>query len=87
MDGYGAGQAPDGDLAECRQAVLDQATNGPPGMMVWLDAKKPGLAVQISDLPHVVAVCGTPVVIPAAVLRSEGAQPALLKALEGQRQP
>jgi hypothetical protein len=48
-------------------------------MMVWLDAAGGGLAVQVS-LPHVVASCEAPVVVPAATLRAEGAQAALLKA-------
>jgi hypothetical protein len=78
--GYGAGEPPSSDLEECRQALLDQATDGPPGMMVWLDAQGGGLAVQVG-LPHVVKACEDPVVVPVAVLRTEGAQPALLKAL------
>jgi hypothetical protein len=84
MAGYGARQAPSGDLDECKQALQGVATDGPPGMMVWLDAKGHGLAVEVVDLPRVVAACEEPVVIPAAVLRTEGAQPALLKALDGQ---
>jgi len=36
--GYAAGEPPSSDQEECRQAILDQATDGPPGMMVWLDA-------------------------------------------------
>jgi hypothetical protein len=79
MAGYGAGQAPSGDLNDCKQALLDEASAGPPGMMVWLDAKGGGLAVQVG-LTHVVAACEEPVVIPAPVLGTEGAQPVLLKA-------
>jgi hypothetical protein len=79
MAGYGAGQAPSSDLNDCKQAFRDGATDGPPGMMVWLDAKGGGLAVQIG-LAHAMAACEEPVVIPAAVLATEGAQPALLKA-------
>jgi hypothetical protein len=48
-------------------------------MMVWLDAKGGGLAVQLG-LPHVMTACEEPVIIPAAVLKTEGTQPALLKA-------
>jgi hypothetical protein len=79
LAGYRAGEAPSSDLDECRQAFLNTAGDGPPGMMVWLDAKAGGLAVQVS-LPHVEKACEEPVVIPATVLRAEGAQPALLKA-------
>lgn len=82
MAGYGAGDPPDSDLQECKDALVSQATDGPPGMMVWLDAKGGGLAVQVG-LPHVVQACEEPVTIPASVLKTEGAQPALLKAFDG----
>ena len=87
MDGYGAGQASGADLDACKQALKEAASDGPPAMMVWLDGKQHGLAVEISDLPHAVAVCETPVTIPATVLRAEGAQPALLTALDGRTRP
>jgi hypothetical protein len=79
MAGYGAGDTPGSDLDDCKQALLSEAADGPPGMMVWLDAKGGGLALQLG-LPHVMAACEEPVIIPAAVLKTEGAQPALLKA-------
>lgn len=79
MAGYRAGEAFSSDLDDCKQALRDEGTDGPPGMMVWLDAKGGGLAVQV-PLPHVVQACEDPVVIPAAVLKADGAQPALLKA-------
>jgi hypothetical protein len=79
MAGYGAGEAPSSDLEDCKQALLAEAADGPPGMMVWLDAKGGGLALQL-ELEHAMAACEEPVVIPAAVLKTEGAQPALLKA-------
>ena len=79
MAGYRAGEAPSADLDACKQAFLESASGGPPAMMVWLDAKGGGLAVQV-DLEHAQAACVEPVVISAAVLRTEGAQPALLKA-------
>jgi hypothetical protein len=81
MAGYRAGEAPSSDLEECKQALLGEATDGPPGMMVWLDAKAGGLAVQVG-LPHAEKACEEPVIIPATVLQTEGAQPALLKAFD-----
>jgi len=84
LAGYRTGDAPSSDLEECKQAILGAATNGPPGMMVWLDAKGGGLAVQVS-LAHVEKACEEPVVIPAAVLRKEGARPALLQAFDTQQ--
>jgi hypothetical protein len=79
MDGYRKGEKVDGDLQECKDAILQTASEGPPELMVWLDAKGRGLAVQI-PLAHVVAACEDEVVIPADVLKARGAQPTLLKA-------
>ena len=69
----------DEDRAACKEAVRETA--GPPGMMVWLDAKSGGIAVQY-DLVHAVQACALPVVIPVAALRANGADPALLEAIE-----
>jgi hypothetical protein len=66
------------DLASCKEAVQDTDT---PPMMVWLDAKLEGIAIQF-DLPHAVQACAVPVVIPAAVLRADGANAALLDAID-----
>jgi hypothetical protein len=66
------------DLASCKEAV--QETDNPP-MMVWLDAKSGGIAIQF-DLPHAVQACAAPVVIPVAVLRADGANVALLDAID-----
>jgi hypothetical protein len=41
------------DVANCKEAV--QGAADPPAMMVWLDAKSGGLAVQY-DLAHAVQV-------------------------------
>ena len=79
-----SGGTPRSDLQECEQALLDAATDGPPGMMVWLDAPGGGLAVQVS-LAHVEKACEAPVVIPAAALRTEGARAALLKAFDAKQ--
>ncbi len=65
------------DLANCKEAVQDA---GDPPMMVWLDAKADGLAVQF-DLPHAVQVCAVPVVIRSEVLRANGANGTLLEAI------
>jgi hypothetical protein len=66
------------DLASCKETV--QKTDNPP-MMVWLDAKSGGIAIQF-DLPHAVQACAAPVVIPVAVLRADGANVALLDAID-----
>jgi hypothetical protein len=72
--------------ADCRQVIADSGSSAPPAMMAWLDAKAGGLAVQF-DLPHAVQACALPVVIPLATLRAEGAQPALLDAVQQAKQP
>jgi hypothetical protein len=83
LAGYDPGDMAPEDRADCKDAVqVDPAE--PPAMMVWLDAKHVGLAVQF-DLAHVVQVCAAPVVIPLTTLRAEGAKPALLDALEAAR--
>ncbi len=80
---YLAGYHMDGsadDQAECKDAVKSASGGDAPAMMAWLDAKAGGLAVQF-DLVHAVEACAIPVVIPAAALRTEGVQPALLDSI------
>ncbi len=86
LAGYGAGKGPKID-PDCEQAIKEYVSKDtPPAMMAWLDAKSGGLAVQF-DLPHVVQACAVPVVIPRATLRAEGAQPALVDAIQKAAQP
>lgn len=66
------------DIAGCQEAVRDEAN---PPMIVWLDAKSDGLAVQF-DLIHAVQACAVPVVIPVAVLRADRANATLLDAID-----
>jgi len=84
MAGYTADGAAGDDLAECKAAVASQASDGPPAMMVWLDAQQGGLAARMS-LPHAQAPCQQTVIIPAKTLREDGASAALLKALAAAR--
>jgi hypothetical protein len=85
LAGYRAanGSAADSD---CRQVIADSGSNSPPAMMVWLDTKAGGLAVQF-DLPYSVQACAVRVVIPLTALRAEGAQSALLDAVQAAQQP
>jgi hypothetical protein len=78
MDGYTDGGASGDALAQCREAI--KGAGDPPPANVWLDATSAGLAVEI-ELPHALAACEDVVVIPAAFLRAQGAQPAMVKAL------
>jgi hypothetical protein len=82
LEGYRAASAD--SQAECRQALQDFAADSAPPAMVWLDAKTGGLAVQVG-LPHVMQACEAAVVVPVATLRAEGAQPALLDAIQAAR--
>ncbi len=65
------------EVATCKEAVRETAN---PPMMVWLDARSGGLAVQF-DLPHAVQACAEPVVIPVEVLRADGVNAGLLDAI------
>ncbi|HEY0184364.1 MAG TPA: hypothetical protein VGC09_16255 [Rhodopila sp.] len=49
--------------------------------MLWPDAKRGGLMVQPSRLPHAFAACGVPAVIGIDMLRRQGVQSALLDAI------
>ena len=71
----------DADEKACREAVTEAFDGKPPAMTVWLDAKEGGLALNF-DLAHAVQACADTVVIPAAVLRKEGAQAVLVDAIE-----
>jgi hypothetical protein len=79
--GYATAKAGDPD---CQQVIEDRS--GPPAMMAWLDARTGGLAIEF-DLEHVVQACEEPVVVPLATLRAEGAQPALVDAIQRAQQP
>jgi hypothetical protein len=82
--GYDSGSGAAEDRASCKEAVQNTGSDGPPAMMAWLDARLGGLAVQF-DLPHVVQACAVPIVIPVATLHADGAQPAMLDAIEAAR--
>jgi hypothetical protein len=62
---------------DCAPVLRDSALK----FMLWPDAARAGIAVQPTDLPHVVAACATDVVIPLATLRTLGADAALLGAI------
>ena len=55
------------------------------GFQLWIDARARGLGIAAAGLPHVVAVCGPALVVPAAALRAMGARPAILTALAAAR--
>lgn len=85
LAGYGAGRGPKID-PDCEQAIKDYVSkDAPRAMMAWLDAENGGLAVQF-DLPHVVQACAVPVVIPFTTLGAEGAQSALVDAVQKAQQ-
>jgi hypothetical protein len=66
---------PDADCASAlREAELQ--------FMLWPDAARDGVAMQPSGLPHAIAACGDDAVIPPATLRTLGAEPGLVAAIE-----
>jgi hypothetical protein len=66
---------PDADCASAlREADLQ--------FMLWPDAARDGVAMQPSGLPHAIAACGDDAVIPLATLRTLGAEPGLVSAIE-----
>lgn len=75
-----AGSKDDADR-QCREAVSETFDGKPPAMMVWLDARQDGLALQF-DLAHVVQACADTVVLPTDVLRKEGAARVLTDAID-----
>jgi hypothetical protein len=68
---------------ECREAVANGRNGKPPRMLVWLKDTQ-GLAIQF-NLEHAMQACADEVVVPIAVLKTEGASADLVRALEAAR--
>jgi hypothetical protein len=64
--------------ADCASALRE----GELQFMLWPDAARAGVAMRPSGLAHAIAACGDDAVIPLATLRTLGAEPALLDAIE-----
>lgn len=62
---------------ECKDVIADIGS-----LVLWIDAKAGGVAMQPEGLPHVIAACGETVVMSAAELRRQGASPKLVAAIE-----
>lgn len=69
----------DGELKTDCKDVLDTNVSG---LILWVDAKRGGVAMSAADLPHVVAACAVDVVMPLAELRKRGASPKLIDAID-----
>jgi hypothetical protein len=67
---------------DCVQALRDTDLQ----FLLWPDARREGVAVEPSNLPHVIAACGEDVVIPLPALRQLGVEPALLEAIAAAHQ-
>jgi hypothetical protein len=67
---------------DCAQALQDSELQ----FMLWPDAAHDGVTMAPADLPHVIVACGDDVTIPLATLRTLGADPALLAAIEAGHQ-
>jgi hypothetical protein len=64
--------------ADCASALRETDLQ----FMLWPDAARDGVAMQPSGLPHAIAACGDDAVIPLATLRTLGAEPGLVAAIE-----
>jgi hypothetical protein len=64
--------------ADCKD-VLDGSVQG---VVLWIDARRGGVALQAADLPHVVAACAAQVVMPLSELRKLGASAKLIDAID-----
>jgi hypothetical protein len=62
------------DAGDCESVIVDQDV----AYQAWPDAKADAVVLQPANLPHVVAVCASPVEVPTAKLRQMGASAALL---------
>jgi hypothetical protein len=63
--------------ADCSSALRESELQ----FMLWPDARREGVAIQPSGLPHAIAACGTDVVIPLATLHTLGVDRGLLDAI------
>lgn len=70
---------------ECGDLYGGEGVGSDGSLMLWLDAKAGGLAMQLASVPHVIAACSEPVVMPVDELRRQGAAPALIEAIEQAR--
>lgn len=62
--------------------VLSPAAIENAGLVLWLDAETPGLAMEIASVAYADTVCLNPAVMPASELRSRGVSAELIDALE-----
>lgn len=72
-----SGPDSDADWREQCTGVFDDIS-----LVLWIDAKGDGVAMQPSSLPHVVAACGESAVMTTAELRRRGAKAALTNAID-----
>ncbi|MBX3481850.1 MAG: hypothetical protein KF842_15775 [Caulobacter sp.] len=68
----------DAEWAQGCNDVLDQDL----ALILWIDAEAGGVAMQIAELPHVVAACNETAVMTTDELRRRGAKPALTDAID-----
>lgn len=76
---------PQNGISEDDWASCGEVTASVRSFVVWPSASPHGLAIQTLDLPHVVAACAVPVVIPTTALRGLGISDELAAALDSGR--
>lgn len=77
-DLYRKSGKPEAVNPQCKEAIAESSLS----FLIWPDAKQDGLVIQPSGLPHVIAACAAPFVIPTATLRQLGVDSGLLDAVD-----
>lgn len=68
--------------AQRAERDCDEVLDGDLNLVLWIDAKKQGVAIAPTGLAHVVAACGETVIMSTDELRKRGAKPALTNAID-----
>ena len=77
-DLYRKSGKPEAVNPQCKEAIAESSLS----FLIWPDAKRDGLVIQPSGLPHVIAACAAPFVIPTATLRQLGVDSGLIDAVD-----
>lgn len=77
-----AAMSEDARTREHCDEVLSPAEIESAGLLLWLDAETPGLAMEIAGVAYADTVCLNPAVMPTSELRTRGVSAGLIDALE-----
>ncbi|NBB14731.1 hypothetical protein GVN21_05060 [Caulobacter sp. SLTY] len=71
-----------GAKAKRQERDCDEVIDGADSLVLWIDAKAQGVAMQMASVPHAVQACNEAVVMKTDQLRKRGARPALTDAID-----